>query len=92
MESMTNVWFAWSLRVKFFFRNVVMNLLAGVIGFLVYALLGLTAFAQSIPFTPITELKLEYVLYAIILGVIGALVAISVGTSMQLFGRVMWGP
>jgi len=68
-----------------------MNLLAGVIGFLVYALLGLTAFAQSIPFTPITELKLEYVLYAIILGVIGALVAISVGTSMQLFGRVMGG-
>jgi H+/Cl- antiporter ClcA len=70
-------------------RYLLMNLVAGVIGFLFYALVGLTPFAQFIAFTPITSLKPEYCIYAIVLGAIGAFVAIAVGASFQFFGRVM---
>jgi H+/Cl- antiporter ClcA len=65
------------------------NLLAGSIGFLFYLLLGLPPFAQSIPFPPISELHLAYVLYAIVLGVIGALLAVFAGLSMQGIGKVV---
>ncbi len=65
------------------------NLLAGSIGFLFYLLLGLPPFAQSIPFPPISELYLAYVLYAIVLGVIGALLAVFAGLSMQGIGKVV---
>jgi H+/Cl- antiporter ClcA len=68
---------------------LIWNLLAGAIGFLFYALLGLTSFAKFMAFTPITTLRVEYVLYAIILGVLGALVTILMGFSMQVFGRLM---
>src|SRR5262249_27631960 len=65
------------------------NLLAGAIGYLFYSLLGLTSFASFVAFTPITTLRVEYVLYAIGLGVVGALVTILMGLSMQAFGRLM---
>jgi H+/Cl- antiporter ClcA len=70
-------------------QYLLMNLVAGVIGFLFYSLVGLTPFAQSIAFTPITALKPEYFVFAILLGVIGALVAISVAASFQFSGRIM---
>ncbi len=65
------------------------NLLAGSIGFLFFLLLGLPPFAQSIPFQPISELHPAYVLYAIVLGVIGALLAVFTGLSMQGIGRLV---
>jgi H+/Cl- antiporter ClcA len=71
------------------FRFMIWNLLAGSIGYLFYVALGIPSFAQSIPFTPIAELKLAYVLYAIILGLVGTLLALFAGVSMQAAGRIM---
>ena len=65
------------------------NLLAGVIGFFFFTLLGLPVFAQSVAFTPISTLKPEYALYAIVLGLVGALVTLLIAASFQAFGRVM---
>ncbi len=61
------------------------NLLAGVIGFLFYALLGLPVFAKYITFTPINQLSVPYVLWAIVLGFVGVLVALFVSLSFRLF-------
>jgi H+/Cl- antiporter ClcA len=65
------------------------NLLAGVIGYFFFTLLGIPVFAQSIPFTPISTLTLADALYAILLGLLGALLTLCIGVSMQVFGRVM---
>jgi H+/Cl- antiporter ClcA len=65
------------------------NLLAGVIGYFFFTLLGLPVFAKYIPFTPISSLKPEYALYAILLGLVGALVTLLIAASFQVFGRVM---
>jgi chloride channel protein, CIC family len=65
------------------------NLLAGVIGYFFFTLLGLPVFAQSIPFPPISTLTLPDVLYAILLGLVGALVTLFIAVSFQVFGRVM---
>jgi H+/Cl- antiporter ClcA len=65
------------------------NLLAGVIGYFFFTLLGLPVFAQSIPFTPISTLTLSYALYAILLGLVGALLTLLIAVSFQVFGRVM---
>jgi len=65
------------------------NLLAGVIGYFFFTLLKLPVFAKYIPFTPISTLKPEYALYAILLGVIGALVTLLIAASFQVFGRIM---
>jgi len=65
------------------------NLLAGTIGYLAYLLLGLPSFARSIPFEPISELNLAYIIYAVVLGILGALLAVFMGLSMQAAGWVM---
>jgi H+/Cl- antiporter ClcA len=65
------------------------NLLAGVIGYFFFTLLGLPVFAQSITFTPISTLTLSYALYAILLGLVGALLTLLIAVSFQVFGRVM---
>lgn len=65
------------------------NLLAGAIGYLFFTLLKLPVFAQYIPFTPISTLTLPYVLIAILLGLIGSLLAIFIGGCFQFFGTVM---
>ena len=65
------------------------NLLAGAIGYLFFTLLKLPVFAQYIPFTPINTLTLPYVLYAILLGLVGSLLAIFIGGCFQFFGTVM---
>ncbi|HKT37402.1 MAG TPA: chloride channel protein [Ktedonobacterales bacterium] len=59
------------------------NLLAGVIGFLFYTLLGLPVFAKYIAFTPINQLTVPYILWAIVLGFIGVLVALFVALSYR---------
>jgi H+/Cl- antiporter ClcA len=71
------------------FRFITWNLLAGAIGYMFYIALGLPSFASQIPFTPVTELKLAYIVYAIALGLLGALLALFAGVSMQAAGRIM---
>ncbi|MDD5420078.1 MAG: chloride channel protein [Methanomicrobiaceae archaeon] len=65
------------------------NLLAGAIGYMFYLLLGLPSFARSIPFAPVPDLQPAYILYAIVFGVIGAMLAVFTGLSMQGTGRLM---
>ena len=62
------------------------NLIAGVIGFLFFTLLGLSSFAYFFQFPPIEEMTLVYVLIAIVLGVLGACVAILMGLAMKGIG------
>lgn len=78
---------------------VVWNLLAGVIGFLFFKLLGLPTFAQEVAFTPVNELTLSYVLIAFLLGIMGALIALLIGVLFKGFevvieriftGKVVW--
>lgn len=65
------------------------NLLAGVVGYFFFTLLGLHVFAQYIPFTPIKSLTLLYALYAILLGLVGTLLTLFIAACFQVFGRVM---
>jgi H+/Cl- antiporter ClcA len=51
--------------------------------------LGLTSFAQFVAFTPVSTLHGEYFLYAILLGVLGAVLAIFTGLAMQVFGKLI---
>jgi H+/Cl- antiporter ClcA len=74
---------------EFSYAFLAWNLLAGAIGYLFFTLLHLPVFAQYIPFTPISTLTLPYVAYAILLGLIGSLLAIFIGGCFQFFGTVM---
>jgi len=65
------------------------NLIAGVIGFFIFSLLGLHSFAGFLIFPPIIEITLPYVIYAIALGILGALVAIFMGIVMNGMGIAM---
>ena len=65
------------------------NLLAGVIGFLFYSLLGLHSFASFLPFPPITSITILYVVGAVLLGILGALIAILMGMAMKGIGAFM---
>jgi H+/Cl- antiporter ClcA len=67
----------------------VWNLLAGVIGFAFYEALGLTAFAGAVAFAPVTHLEFVYFVWAVVLGVLGAMMAIYTGACMQLFGGLI---
>jgi len=71
------------------FRFLIWNLLAGAVGFLFYAHLGLLSFAQMIPFAPITELNFAYVVYAVVFGILGSFLALFAGLSMQKIGTLM---
>jgi H+/Cl- antiporter ClcA len=65
------------------------NLLAGVVGYLFFTLLGLPVFAKYVAFTPITQINLGYVFATILLAFLGGLVAILVGVLFQGFQRVI---
>lgn len=65
------------------------NLLAGVIGYLFFTLLKLPVFASAVPFTPISTLSLANVGAALLLGVVGALLAILTGVFFQVFERLI---
>ena len=65
------------------------NLVAGVIGYIFFALVGFPAFASSIPFTPVNALTIEYTLDAVALGITGALVALFIGISFESVGNAM---
>ncbi len=62
------------------------NLLAGVIGFLFFSLLGLQSFASLLAFPPIESITFSYVIYAVILGILGALIAVFMGLVMRGMG------
>ncbi len=65
------------------------NLLAGAIGFFVFILLGLHPLLGSIVFPPLPRMDPVYIFYAVIMGVLGALLALLIGISFQAFHRVM---
>lgn len=66
---------------------LIWNLLAGVVGYLFFILLGLPIFAASVALPPVNQVNLLYVLIAIGLGIIGGVIAVFIGVSMQLFHR-----
>ncbi len=65
------------------------NLLAGIIGFLFFSLLGLQSFASLLAFPPIDQISVLYVIYAIILGILGAIIALLMGLLMKGMGNAM---
>jgi len=65
------------------------NLIAGVIGFMFYSLLGLPSFASFLQFPIVQEITLPYVFFAIVLGILGAFVGILMGLTMEGMGIAM---
>ncbi|MDX1417105.1 MAG: chloride channel protein [Candidatus Promineifilaceae bacterium] len=65
------------------------NLAAGSVGFLVFRLLGVPAFAGALSEGEPFDLSVELVIWAIILGLIGAVLAVYTGVAMRVFGTVM---
>lgn len=65
------------------------NLVAGIIGYLFYSLLGLQSFYSLMTFPAVEKLSVLYVVLAIILGVLGAIIAILIGLLMKGIGNVM---
>jgi H+/Cl- antiporter ClcA len=65
------------------------NLVAGVVGFLVFTLVGVPAFAGSLNVGQPAELTLRWVLWAVGLGLVGALVAAFMGVALRGMDRVM---
>lgn len=65
------------------------NLLAGVIGYLFYVMLGLNSFAQYVTLTPPHRITLTYVIFAILLALVGCLLALLVGLAFQVIGQAM---
>ena len=68
---------------------LVWNLVAGVVGYLFYLFLGFPSFAGLILFPPVDVLTPVMVLYAILLGGVGTLVAVYTGLCMKGIGSVM---
>jgi len=67
-------------------KFLVWNMLAGVIGFLFFSLLGLQSFYRLMVFPAIDTVTLPYVIYAVVLGVLGAIIAMLVGLLMRGMG------
>lgn len=65
------------------------NLLAGVIGYFVFVLLGFHSFLGEIPFPPIRSNEVVYIVYAIILGGVGTMLTLFVVSSFRLSGKLM---
>lgn len=65
------------------------NMIAGVIGFLFYTLLGLQSFARFLLFPLIEKITLSYILYAIVLGIVGAFIALLMGLAMKGVGSAV---
>jgi H+/Cl- antiporter ClcA len=70
-------------------RLLIWNLLAGAIGFSAYALLGLQSFAKAVAFPPVDTLEPIYLLYAVLLGLLGAVLALIAGVLMQALGALI---
>jgi chloride channel protein, CIC family len=70
-------------------RFLAWNLVAGAIGYALFSLIGFPAFASSLPMTPVTAITLTYAILAIVLGIIGSLLAIFIGISFKGIGTLM---
>lgn len=70
-------------------QMMTLTLMAGVIGFLVYAGLGFTAFLGQVPLPPLEGKELDYILEAVLLGLLGGFLALFMNACFQFFGRVM---
>jgi H+/Cl- antiporter ClcA len=75
--------FATEMTEKKNIHFVTWNLLAGIIGFFIFALLGFNSFFGAIPWDPMGDMILIYLVYAVILGCVGALLAIYVAICMK---------
>jgi H+/Cl- antiporter ClcA len=71
------------------FQLIIWNLVAGAIGFLIYAGLGFTAFMGQIPIPGLDGSTPEYLVYAVLVGLLGGSLAIFMGATFQAFGKVM---
>lgn len=65
------------------------NLLAGVVGFLFFSLLGLQSFASLLVYPQIDSVTGLYVMYAVILGILGSIIALLMGLLMQGMGTAV---
>ncbi len=65
------------------------NLVAGIIGYLFYVLLGLQSFYSLMVFPSVDEITFLYVMYAVILGILGAAIALLIGLLMKGMGTFM---
>ncbi len=65
------------------------NLLAGVIGYFIFTLSGMHSFLGAVPFPPLQTQNAVFVVYAIILGAIGALLVVFLAIAFQLVGKFM---
>lgn len=65
------------------------SLVAGTVGFLLFALLGVKAFAGFLDVGTVSGITLQSVGGAIVLGFIGALVALYIGIAFRGFGKAM---
>jgi H+/Cl- antiporter ClcA len=70
-------------------RLLATNLLAGSVGYLLFALLQVPAFAGFLAVDQPDELTLGLVGWAIFLGAVGAVVAAYIGLAFRVFGRLM---
>jgi len=68
---------------------MIWNLVAGIVGYLFYLSLGMASFASMITFPAVDAVTPVMVLYAILLGGVGALIALFTGLSLKGFGTVM---
>jgi H+/Cl- antiporter ClcA len=75
--------FATEMTEKKNIHFVTWNLLAGIIGFFIFAGLGFQSFFGEIPWTPMGDMLPVYIVYAVIMGVLGALLAIFVAICMK---------
>lgn len=71
------------------FTFLAWNLLAGVIGYLIYTLLGFHSFATLLTIPTIDEINCLYFSIAIVLGIFGAFIAITIGLIMKIIGSIM---
>jgi len=60
-----------------------------VIGYIFFVLIGYPGFASSIATSPVNVLTIPYAVDAVVLGIVGTLLAIFIGISFQGFGRIM---
>ena len=65
------------------------SLVGGTVGFLLFALLGVPPFANFLNVGTVTDLSLGLVAWALVLGLVGALLAVYAALAFRLLGRVM---
>ena len=65
------------------------SLVGGTVGFLLFALLGIPPFAGFLNVGTVTDLSLGLVVWALVLGLVGAVVAVYIGLAFRVLGRVM---